>query len=178
MPADIIIRVAELDDAESIAAIHVTSWQSTYRGVLDDAYLDSLSAGQRMPMWRTLLTAETSTTVLVALRDDHIVGFCSFGPARDDERESTGELDTIYLNPDCQRQGIGGALLRRAEDAMAERGCRSGVLWVLRENAIARRFYEAHDWEPDGTKKQDELWGQTVIEVGYTKALAGSADAI
>lgn len=178
MNAEITIRIARPDDAESIAAIHVASWQSTYRGVLDDAYLDSLSADQRTPMWRTLLTTASTTTVLVALRDNHMVGFCSFGPASDDERESTGELHTIYLSPDCQRQGIGGALLRRAESAMAAHGWITGTLWVHRDNPGARAFYAAHGWAADGTERRDELWGQTVIEARYTKALAGSAGAV
>ncbi len=169
------IRDAVPGDAERIAAIHVASWQGTYRGSLPDSYLDSLTIEQRLPMWEQMLDSPaTCGRVWVAVLKEEIVGFCSIGPSQ----SSTGEQDldtfvlyTIYLQPDRERRGIGGALIRHAEDGMRQMGARSAILWVLEENQPARRFYEASGWMRDGSVKEDEVWGQPVREVRYRKQL-------
>jgi len=40
---DIIIRKALPVNAEAVAKVHVQSWQETYRGIMEDEYLDKLS---------------------------------------------------------------------------------------------------------------------------------------
>lgn len=171
----VVIRNAGPDDAESIAAIHVASWQATYRGWMPDSYLDSLTIEQRLPMWeRILASSSTLIGVWVAAIDDEIVGFCSIGPSQSPAEDDgdTFELYTIYLQPGHERRGIGGALLRHAEQGMRHLGAGSAILWVLAGNDRATRFYEASGWKPDGVEKLDEMLGQTVREVRYSKRLA------
>jgi len=38
-----IIRKATLDDSHQIGYVHYKSWLETYRGIVDDVYLDNLS---------------------------------------------------------------------------------------------------------------------------------------
>jgi hypothetical protein len=38
---------AQLSDARAIAEVHVASWKTTYRGIVDDAFLDQLSVHDR-----------------------------------------------------------------------------------------------------------------------------------
>jgi GNAT superfamily N-acetyltransferase len=111
-----LVRTATPDDATAIAAIHVASWQATYRGHMDNAYLDSLSVDERLGMWsRILESPDIAVDALVAEIGDKIVGFCSFGRARDSDLPgSTAVLHTIYVHPDLVRSGIGIALLERA----------------------------------------------------------------
>ena len=42
MRTQTVIREATPEDARAIATVHVASWRTTYRGLLRDAYLDSL----------------------------------------------------------------------------------------------------------------------------------------
>ena len=37
-----IVRPAQLEDAEGIANVHVTSWQTTYTGIIPDEVIKSL----------------------------------------------------------------------------------------------------------------------------------------
>lgn len=166
---------ANPSDAERIAAIHVASWQATYRGSMPETYLDALSVEQRLPMWaQAIETASAGVRIWVASRGGEIVGFCSVGPPLSATEGLAGSLvlHTIYLDPNCQRQGIGRALLRHAEREAAGMGAATIGLWVLEANDAARRFYEAAGWTDDGIAKQDEVWGQTVREVRYSKRLA------
>lgn len=64
-------------------------------------------------------------------------------------------LDHIYVQPDAQGRGLGGALLdtakRRRPDGFA--------LWVFQQNEGARRFYERHGLrlvrETDGSGNEE-----------------------
>jgi len=38
------IRLASVDDADAVSEVHVRAWQSAYRGVMPDDYLDGLQA--------------------------------------------------------------------------------------------------------------------------------------
>lgn len=47
MKREIIIRNAEKEDVRQIAEILVEDWQKAYRGIMDDAFLDSMNVSQR-----------------------------------------------------------------------------------------------------------------------------------
>ena len=49
------IRPATVDDAAAVAHVHVSSWRSTYRGLMPDAVLDSLSVERRAEFWREVI---------------------------------------------------------------------------------------------------------------------------
>jgi ribosomal protein S18 acetylase RimI-like enzyme len=53
-----------------------------------------------------------------------------------------GWVYTVAVRPDQQRRGIGAALLRRLEAALAERGCLKVNLQVRSTNAGVIAFYE------------------------------------
>ena len=64
-------------------------------------------------------------------------------------------LDALYVAPEVQRRGVGSALFARAAEARPD-GFR---FWVFRDNARARRFYEARDarllYETDGAGNEE-----------------------
>jgi hypothetical protein len=51
-----LIRDALQTDAAGIARVHVNSWRSTYRGIVPDQFLDSLSLERREQYWHDLLS--------------------------------------------------------------------------------------------------------------------------
>jgi GNAT superfamily N-acetyltransferase len=176
MTDDIIIRPASRADAERIAVIHVASWQATYRGAMPDSFLESLSFDQRLPMWEGVISSPHSEVrVWVAVLAGDIVGFCSVGPTADSA--TTCDLHTIYLQPGMERRGIGRALLSHAEQEVASTGHSLARLWVLEENVSARRFYETGGWIQDDAERSEEIWGQAVREVRYSKRLTPESSA-
>ncbi len=58
-----------------------------------------------------------------------------------------GWVYTVAVRPTHQRQGIGTALLRRLETALAGRGCLKVNLQVRASNAEAVAFYESLGYE-------------------------------
>jgi ribosomal protein S18 acetylase RimI-like enzyme len=137
------LRPAEPSDAPDIARVHVASWRSTYRGLLPDAYLDAMDAGHYAGRWhRTLLDRLGQAVVLVAEEEGQVVGFASGGPERDGDERYEGELYAIYLLDEFHGRGLGRALTEAIASALADRDVTSMVVWVLRDNAAARGFYE------------------------------------
>jgi GNAT superfamily N-acetyltransferase len=139
------IRLARPEDAAAIARVHVAVWNSTYRGLIDDALIDEVTPEQREAMWTDILTAYTEThPVLVA--EDFGIGICGFGnagPLRgEDVLGYSGEFKTLYLLPAYQRRGLGRAMLSRLAAELLDRGHDSALAWVLANNP-ACGFYEA-----------------------------------
>lgn len=166
------IRAAAVDDAHGIAVVHVTSWQTAYRGLMPDDVLDGLSIEQREEGWRRILDDSHATgRTIVADRDGAIVGWASFGPGRDAEASGQGELWGLYARPDEFSTGVGHALISAAETALRQGGFTSAYLWVLDGNDRAATFYERLGWIEDGAVKLDERQGMTLLERRRTKLL-------
>ena len=164
------VRRATIDDAEAIARVQERGWQVAYRHVFPRAVLDR-GGFIEVERWRRRLSSPPpGWSTLVA--GDPVAGFASVGPGRNDA--DVGELYALYVEPGRWSTGIGGALIRRAEEVLA-RDFDDAVLWVLEDNPRARRFYERAGWalDPEGT--QDGTWFDvTVREVRYRKRLTSS----
>ena len=135
------IRAAVTDDAPAIARVHVASWRSTYPALLPGDFLDSLTETGYAERWRRLL-GDGSSRVYLVEDDGEPVGFASGGRERAGETGYTGELYAIYVLDDFQRRGYGRELVRAVVAGLQEMGLDDMIIWVLRDNINARRFYE------------------------------------
>ncbi|MEV7277379.1 GNAT family N-acetyltransferase [Streptomyces sp. NPDC093111] len=168
------IREAGPSDAAAVAAVHVHSWRAAYRGLVPDAYLDSLDVGERTEVWRERLSAPGAPTVLVAEEEGGgTVAFSCFRPWSGQEADPsvTAELSALYALPEAWGRGVGRTLLAATGAAMTAAGFREAGLWVLEGNARARAFYEAAGWRPDGTSVAEETGGRVLDELLYRVGL-------
>lgn len=157
-----IIRDALVEDADAIGRVHVAAWRAGYRGMMPDAFLDSLDEKARAARWRERLSVRPrEARTLVAIVDDELVGIASIGPARD-EVGSRGELYMINVAPSAWGKGVASALLASATSGLVLLGHREAILWVLRQNARARRFYEREGWSQEAERRD------TIRENGFT----------
>ena len=67
--------------------------------------------------------------------------------------------------------GVGRTLLAAAQAELTRLGYTEAVLWVLPNNARARRFYEVAGWITDGIQRTSEVLGVAVPEVRYRRRL-------
>jgi ribosomal protein S18 acetylase RimI-like enzyme len=80
------------------------------------------------------------------------VGFVVRGPAAEHQGhqpEREEQLYALYVLSTCYGHGVGQALL---DQVLGERPAQ---LWVARDNARARRFYERNGFTADGTEQVD-----------------------
>jgi GNAT superfamily N-acetyltransferase len=135
------IRPAILDDAASIAHIHVASWRATYAGIVPQDYLDSLDEAQFAERWQNWITTETSASIFVAEVDGRLSGFAAGGPIRKLVSIYDAELYAIYLQPEMQRKGIGRALFNQIVSELVAQKLNHMLLWSLRDNP-STGFYQ------------------------------------
>jgi ribosomal protein S18 acetylase RimI-like enzyme len=140
---EITYRKATIADAAAVARVQVGSWQASFRGVLDQAWLDSLSSvEQRTESYRQRLAGhEEFYELLVAVDGAEVVGICDVGDPHGDSFGCDAELYSFYLDLPYQRRGIGRALFRRAGELLRANGRASVYLEVLAVNPY-RGFYE------------------------------------
>lgn len=136
-----LVRPAEAWDAAAIARVHVATWRSAYRELLTADFLASLDQSQYEERWARSL-GDASARVYVAENADGVVGFASGGPERAGEAGFSGELYAIYVLPDAQGRGHGRRLVQAVVAGVRELGLKDMIVWVLRDNAPARKFYE------------------------------------
>jgi ribosomal protein S18 acetylase RimI-like enzyme len=139
------IRRAGIDDAPAIAGVLVASWRSTYRTLLPDDFLASLSESAYADRWRRFIDDKSNLVYVVEDESQagvSIVGFASAGRERAGETGYSGELYAIYILDSHQRRGYGSRLVRSVVAGLREMGIDDMLIWVLRDNRPARDFYE------------------------------------
>ena len=168
------IRLAKLGDARAIAGVHVAAWRAAYADVMPRDYLERLTVEGRTADWERWLREPGPGTTVVCEHERRIIGFCVYGPTRDDDAapDTTGELVAINLHPRYWRQGWGTALCRYVVQEAESRGWQSLTLWVLKQNLAACGFYARLGFVPDGTERRDTtLVGASLDELRYRISL-------
>ncbi len=140
------VRPAVAADVAAIARVHVEAWQTAYRGIIADAFLDALTPATREPIWHRWFASEQSATpgrgLLVAELDDgKVVGFVAHGPARTPPAGYDGEIYAINLASGARGLGLGRAMFQQAKQALFDAGFAAAFVWVLTANP-SRGFYE------------------------------------
>jgi ribosomal protein S18 acetylase RimI-like enzyme len=193
----VVIRTGSAADAAQIATVQREGWFAAYEGIISRAVIDRVTApddGARVRQtyrtrpWQKLVVAEASAQDVAGspgspVPGPGIAGYASYGPEvnvltepwpypmTDAGRDGQiAELYALYVRPAWWSTGTGRALMDRVLARTSGAGYQSIVLWVLRDNARARRFYQRAGFAPDGaTNVLDRLGG--VQEVRYRRAL-------
>jgi GNAT superfamily N-acetyltransferase len=160
-----VVRDAGIDDVEAIARVQVRSWQEAYAHVFAAEHLAGLSVERRQEVAREALG---SAVALVAEHDGEVLGFAFAGPSRDSE--GVAELYSIYVDPNAWGTGHGRELILEVERRLREQGFIGAELWVLEDNPLGRRFYEAAGWSSADTRPI-EIFATEVPEIRYRKRL-------
>jgi ribosomal protein S18 acetylase RimI-like enzyme len=178
------IRPASLADAPNLAAMHVASWLETYPGMLPPSMLASLSVDKRLAMWKQVIgdtPTSGSTNVYIADIDGKIVGFGSCVSQRTQTLKDSGydgEIGAIYVLKAYQRRALGRRLLHAMASDLSARGFTATSLWVLRDNAPARSFYEQYGGQVVAEREEARPDG-ALSEVAYGwKDLAGLTERL
>jgi GNAT superfamily N-acetyltransferase len=172
------VRPARPGDERALAEVRVRAWQVAYQGILAASELDAMSVDQDTARFESLLLEHTGLLRMLVVeaaaeQQPRLAGFCSLGPYRtvsgpalqtvtDAEPGTVGEINALYLHPDLWGSGLADELMvevlrvLRADDWSMVR------LWVLEQNARARRFYAPHGWTSDGERRTLPMSGSPV----------------
>ncbi len=161
------IRPARPADAEGIAAVHVEAWRSAYPGLVPSNVLLRLSRRAQAREWTAQLSRRSFAewVVVAELANGTVIGFGSCGEARVTGLPQAGEIYTLYVSPEHQDQGVGGAMLLRLFEMLIDRGLTSALVWVLAQNP-SRFFYEAMGGRRVA-ERRERLWNTVLPQIAY-----------
>jgi len=110
--------------------------------MLSDDYLDNRAHAERAALWQTRFVEKDKNPFFVILAEieNHLAGFACTFP---NEHPTYGSfLDNLHVTPNHIGQGIGRQLLRETARRLLTDRVNGGLyLWVIEQNARARRFY-------------------------------------
>ena len=163
------IREAKKDDVVEIAKVRVDTWRATYKGIVPDDFLQSLSYQEISERWKKTFWENKNPNVEVFVAEDeeqNVVGFATCGPEQSQDPVYRGEIYALYVRPQSQNHGIGRELVRACVRHLTQKlQVDTMLIWALTENP-SRRFYESLGGKLVKEKTQ-EIGGKMLSEVGY-----------
>jgi ribosomal protein S18 acetylase RimI-like enzyme len=159
------IRPAKVDDSAGLAKVQVDSYQIAYSGLLPASFFDGLTYEGQTQDWVELLSQANHDPLYVAVDDENRVLGYALGRTLTDEKFDC-ELQALHVLKDHQRQGYGTALMSAIARHYADAGCKSILLWTLKNNS-ARMMYEKLGGELVGEKTDTWEDGTQITEVAY-----------
>lgn len=156
----ITIRAATEADVAGLIDCHLACWHEAYAALAQADYLANLDRNrpERISYWTTKIASGAAPPWL-AIDDDSVVGVANAGPTEDEDLRPGLELFLIYVRQAYWGTGLGQRLLETTI------GDRPALLWVLRENERAVRFYRRNSFAPDGAEKIHPGLRGTVIRL-------------
>lgn len=137
------IRKAIKEDSYSIAKLIVESWQTAYRGLIDDNYLNTLSIPDRVIGWeKNILSQNKNNHIYVYEEDNKILGVIRFGKPDDESSNYNSEIHVLYVEPSLKRFGIGTKLFNFAKTYFVKQNTTNMIIWCLKNNLPSIKFYE------------------------------------
>lgn len=108
------------------------------------------------------LVASPQAATWIAEEDGRMAGFAIV--EWNEEPDGTAAyIQTIEVDPEQRRRGIGRELLRRAEDSARQAGAHLIWLHVHEDNAEAQRLYQAHGYRRAGREEHYYARGQAAL---------------
>jgi len=133
------IRPSQISDAHSMSCIYVQTWQDTYLSVVPFAYLYTMSVDQHERAFSKELESRRVFS-FVAEELGRVVGFTTGGYERHGDAIYSGEIYTLYVMKNYQRQGIGRKLVGTLTRQFNHLGIYTMLVQVLKQNPY-RHFY-------------------------------------
>ena len=161
-----IIRPVEKADLYGVAKIKVETWNNSYKGIVDNTYLEKMDYKKTANKW---LKNFDNENFIVAVEDQQIMGFCRYGNRIDEIdrfKEYDGEIYAIYIDKKFQRQGIGNEMVKVACSELKKQNKNKVLIWCLEDNLEARKFYKRISGKELGIKKSN-IGGKEYNEIAY-----------
>ncbi len=153
---DVTVRQATGDDLQAVLEVGHRTWPATYVPIAGKDYV-----AMGLAKWWTedaTIPAIRSGRILVAEIDGTVVGMAGVGPL-----DGTMALWKLYVVPEAQSRGVGGALMRAVIDKAVDDGYDEVQLSHLAGNTNAAAFYKRFGFEfvrqeTGGSGMPDNVW--------------------
>lgn len=147
---DMTIKPATLEDAQTLASIHLPAQQKAYSGIVDAEYLAQQTVEGYTRNWAGWIEDPNNPiSVFISYDAGNPAGFICIGPLRTPPPGTSkirpaypSEIYAVHVHPDCWGKGHGRALMAQGAKSVKEQKQNALCLWVIEKNEKARGFYD------------------------------------
>ena len=133
------IRFALPDDLNQVAQLYYENHIRTYRGLMPDAYISSLTTGACLSKWEHFLR-DPEKKIWIAHDSRVFLGFAAGEP--DPELMQTWYLASLHVVKDARGKGVGSSLIRAVGAFAAEKHYQMMSVCIVRGNDRAGELYQ------------------------------------
>lgn len=134
-----VIRKRIIDDCSAIQHIITKSWNETYKGIVNDEFLNSLKNNEHERINNSISKFnEKDNNYLVLEIDSKVVGFVKYGASKD---KKYGEINAIYILSEYKGMGLGRKLIESAVKELKKMNYNEYIIGCLDGNK-ANDFYK------------------------------------
>ena len=163
-----IVRLGNVNDAAAIVDVNIATWEIAYKGVIDEAFLESRHRDRDLAVSRVAERfSNPDGVIFVAEVDGVVVGFANAG----NEKTGTydGEIYALYVAEAHHGIGIGNALINRVKTLFHAQGKKNMMIWSLTANPY-RGFYQRVGGV-EVARQFITIGDQSLEEIGYLFAI-------
>lgn len=159
---DATVRRASEADCLAIAAIQLEVWSAAFADLLPPELLQT-PAAEMAGNWRALL-GKGREQVLLALENEHVVGFTHAGGA-------DGLIHLLYVRPAWARRGHGGRLFAAANAQLMAAGADEGSWWIPETDSASNNFARSVGWHNHGEARVLDTGAGHLREIHWSGTL-------
>jgi L-amino acid N-acyltransferase len=146
-PSTVLLRPAEIADAEAIRAIY--NYEVEHTTATFDLVPRSLADQQR---W--LAERSGAFAAVAAVDGPDLLGFASLSPYKERAAYRTSVEDSVYVARSAHGRGIGKTLLTAVIDTAADHGFHTVFARIEASGIASRRLHESCGFELVGIERQ------------------------
>lgn len=133
------IRPADKNDISHIAELYINNHKTTYKTLLSEDYLSSLTLNNSRAKWESYLSDEKKK-IWVAYENNIFLGFVA--GMEDPELEFTWYLDSLYVTENARGKGAGTALIQTIGSYALTHHYQQMSICIVKGNDQAGRLYK------------------------------------
>jgi len=148
------VRKSTENDNYNIAKLLISGWQTAYKGLIDDEFLNNMDINIMSENWkRNILSQNEDNNIYVYEEKNKILGVIRFGKPDDKTTNYNSEIHVLYVEPTLKRNGIGSKLFDFAKNYFINQHTTNMIIWCLKKNAPSIKFYEKMGGKIVATRK-------------------------
>lgn len=165
------IKEIDVDDLYDYMYVNTYAWDETYRGIMDDNFLDRIkkeldqNVEKLKNKFEKVKIDEPEYKRFILYVNDNPVGIFAVCKSRDDRYPNSGELCSLYLLNKVKKQGYGRILFERAKEELRKLNFKDMIIFCLKENPT-NEFYK-HMGGKLIYSKERNIGGKDLIENVY-----------
>ncbi len=132
------IRLLVEKEIDEMTELYVKSWRATYKGIIPDKILDTITVEKFNKIWKEYITKENNG-IFGAFENDVFLGFGAFTP--DEEMEDTLYLDSLHIKDGYKGKGVGTKIINHLKEYAREKEYKGVSVSIMSGNDRARNLY-------------------------------------